>query len=172
MIWKRHPSVQLPQALDKLATESTWAARWCFLAWVTLIASLALLLVGQLFIARDSVIAALPFALASALLHVVAMSELGSVYWRSRKIQRASSEYADRALHGRTSLGALLAFASQNCAFLVLALAQLTLIAPLLWLPALAMSLVSLASARYAARTSSQIRMFRETSSGAAAIFV
>lgn len=172
MLWERDERALASLALQKLESESLWAARWCLLAWMVLSAFLLLLLIGHVFSLHSVVIIAVPLAFGSALLHVIAMSELGSVYWRSRKARRTFLEYSESALHTRAGRGALLAFFSQNCAFLALPLAQFALLAPGLWFPAIGMSAVSYFAARYAGTTSRLITRFSESSKSTGAIWL
>lgn len=165
MPWERKEAALAPRLIEKLRSESYWAARWCILAWAVLSAFLLLLLIGHVFSARFAVVAAVPFAFGSALLHVIAMSELGSVYFRSRDVRRTFSDYSHSDLHDRTKRGALLAIFSQYGAFMAVPLAQLALLNPWLWLLALAMSGISLFAARYAGSTSGRVKRFTESNS-------
>ena len=163
MSWPHIDDAGIRRPLRKLTTRSCWAARLTFVAWVALTAFLILLLVGHLFSARSAVLASIPFAYLSALLHVISMSELGSVYWHSRKAHRTFPQYSKDMLHSRAGRGLLLGIVSQNGAFLAVPLAQFALLVPWLWLPAIGMSALSFSAARYAGRTSSLIKRFNQS---------
>lgn len=172
MPWQRDDAVFAPLLLNKLRSESRWAARWCVVAWAALSAFLLLLLIGHVFSVRSAVTAAVPFAFGSAIMHVIAMSELCGVYWYSRKAYRTFSEYSDSALHHRTGRGALLSAFSQNCAFLAFPLAHFALLSPWLWFPVIGTSAMSLAAARYASRTSDLIERFNESNKSTSFIWL
>ena len=172
MIWPNSNDAEACRSLRKLTAGSYWAARLSFAAWVALTAFLVLLLVGQVSSSRSVALASIPFAYISALLHVISMSELGSVYWHSRKARRTFPLYSECTLHIRAGRGLLFGIASQNGAFLAVPLAQLALLAPALWIPALGMSVVSLAAARYAGITSSLMKRFNESNKSTGAVWL
>lgn len=151
---------------------SRWVARISFAAWGALSAFLILLLIGHAFSARPAVLASIPLAYISAILHVISMCEFGSVYWHSRKARRVFPQYSECKLHARAGRGLLFGIASQNGAFLAVPLAQFALLTPALWGPALGMSVVSLAAARYADRTSSLIKHFNESSKDTSSVWL